>query len=278
MALEDEIINIEDLEIATEVKIGDYVLLETTDGTRLLDFKDFIIGVDNITFFDRISGTYLKTSDISAVSAKAENNHTILTTLSSVTADVENNKTRINSAFSSLAALVDNIDTTGINAEDISPNTNSKVGFTVSNAISRSLFKTSGAVYFDKIDFQGSGLTQSSTGDIYLGTDAANGGFFYKAKGDYGMIFNGMIGVQVNHQLGSDQTFLQINKQGIFYAKFPLQMFANAPTATHSGNAYNDGTYSFSIYINLKEGEKITLHLANSTQIGPSTFSGIRIM
>ena len=104
MALEDEIINIEDLEIATEVKIGDYVLLETTNGTRLLDFKDFIIGVDNITFFDKISGTYLKTSDISAISAKAENNHNILTTLSTVAAENENNKTRINSLQNSFSA------------------------------------------------------------------------------------------------------------------------------------------------------------------------------
>lgn len=271
MALEDEIINIEDLEIATEVKIGDYVLLETTNGTRLLDFKDFIIGVDNITFFDKISGTYLKTSDISAISAKAENNHNILTTLSTVSAENENNKTRINSLQNSFAALVDNIDTTNINAADISPNTNSKVGFTVSNAMSRTL--TDGAIYFDKIDFKGSGLTESSTGDIYKGDTGAGNGFFYTAKGDYGMIFMGSIGVQaVNSNIS--QAFLTINKNGILHSSLPVTQ-GYSPTTTSGFSKIN---FNFSVYINLKQGDKITLHVSDRDLIDASTFSGIKIL
>ena len=77
MALEDEIINIEDLDIAKEIKIGDNILLETTDGTKLIDFKDFIIGTDNITFYDKISGgEFLQTADISALSANVDTNTT----------------------------------------------------------------------------------------------------------------------------------------------------------------------------------------------------------
>ena len=279
MALEDEIINIEDLEIATEVKIGDYVLLETTDGTRLLDFKDFIIGVDNITFFDRISGTYLKTSDISAVSAKAEANHNILTTLSAVTADVDNNKLRINDAFNSLATFVDSISTATINASDISSNTNSSIGFTVSNSVRKSLQNTSGFLLFDKFDFKGTGLTEGT--DIQLGDgtkDNSTNSFFYKAKGDYGMIFNGMIGVRVPRSSGADQRFLTINKNGEFYARQPLQMFSNAPTNSFPSNTYSHGTYNFSVYMNLKKDEKITLHLSRYSGIEASTFSGIKIM
>ncbi len=279
MALEDEIINIEDLEIATEVKIGDYVLLETTDGTRLLDFKDFIIGVDNVTFFDKISGTYLKTSDISAISAKAEANHTILTTLSAVTADIDNNKLRINDAFSSLATFVDSISTSTINASDISSNTNSKVGFTVSNTVRKSLNNTKGALLFDRLDFKGTGLVEGT--DIQVGDGSTNNSinsFFYKAKDDYGMLFNGMIGVRVPRSAGADQRFLTIHKQGVFYARQPLQMFSNAPTNSFGSNTFSHGTYNFSVYMNLKKGEKVTLHLTKSSGIEASTFSGIRIM
>ena len=90
MALEDEIINIQDLDIAKEIKIGDFVLLETTDGTKLIDFKDFIIGTDNITFFDKISGgDYLQTTDISGLSADVSNHKTILTDLSGVDTRVD---------------------------------------------------------------------------------------------------------------------------------------------------------------------------------------------
>ena len=281
MALEDEIINIEDLEIATEVKIGDYVLLETTDGTRLLDFKDFIIGVDNITFFDKISGTYLKTSDISAISAKAEANHTILTTLSAVTADIDNNKLRINDAFNSLATFVDSISTATINASDISSNTNSSIGFTVSNTIHKSLQNTSGRLRFDRYDFLGTALVSAGGTDIQLGDGTKDNGansFHYIAKGDYGMIFNGMIGVKVPRASGADQRFLTINKNGEFYARQPLQMFSNAPTNSFPSNTFSHGTYNFSIYMNLKKGEKVTLHLSRYSGIEASTFSGIRIM
>jgi len=279
MALEDEIVNIEDLEIATEVKIGDYVLLETTDGTRLLDFKDFIIGVDNITFFDRISGTYLKTSDISAVSAKAETNHAILTTLSSVTADINNNASRINDAFSSLATFVDSISTSTIDASDISSNTNSKVGFTVSNTVDKALNNTNGSLLFERFDFKGTGLVEGT--DVQLGdgtTDIDNNSFFYKAKDDYGMLFNGMIGVRVPRSIGNDKRFLTIHKNAVFYARQPLQMFANAPTNSFPSNTFSHGTYNFSVYMNLKKGDKVTLHLTKFSGIEASTFSGIRIM
>jgi hypothetical protein len=56
MALEDEIVNIENLEKVTEIKAGDYILIETTNGTKLIDFKDFIIGTENVTFYDKLTG------------------------------------------------------------------------------------------------------------------------------------------------------------------------------------------------------------------------------
>ena len=49
MAIEDEIINIAELDVGTELLRNDKLLIETSNGTKLLDFKDFIIGPDNIS-------------------------------------------------------------------------------------------------------------------------------------------------------------------------------------------------------------------------------------
>jgi len=56
MAIEDEIVNISDLDIGNEILKTDKLIVESSNGTKLLDFKDFVIGVDNISFYHLISG------------------------------------------------------------------------------------------------------------------------------------------------------------------------------------------------------------------------------
>jgi len=56
MAIEDEIVNISDLDVGSEILKTDKLIVETNNGTKLLDFKDFVIGVDNISFYHLISG------------------------------------------------------------------------------------------------------------------------------------------------------------------------------------------------------------------------------
>jgi hypothetical protein len=56
MAIEDEIVNISDLDVGTEILKTDKLIIETNNGTKLLDFKDFVIGLDNISFYHLISG------------------------------------------------------------------------------------------------------------------------------------------------------------------------------------------------------------------------------
>ena len=38
-----ERVNIKNLHQAEAVKAGDYIILETSDGTKILDFKDFYV-------------------------------------------------------------------------------------------------------------------------------------------------------------------------------------------------------------------------------------------
>lgn len=49
MAIEDEIINISDIDIGTEILKSDKLLIETSNGTKMIAFKDFVVGPDNIS-------------------------------------------------------------------------------------------------------------------------------------------------------------------------------------------------------------------------------------
>ena len=67
-------VNINDLPVYEEIKSGSYILIETTDGTGIIDYKNFIIGTDNITFQETLS-TY--DAQIKALSAQLVNLNTI---------------------------------------------------------------------------------------------------------------------------------------------------------------------------------------------------------
>jgi len=54
MAIEDEIINISDIDVGTEILNNDKLIIETNNGTKLLAFKDLVIGEENITFKDKL--------------------------------------------------------------------------------------------------------------------------------------------------------------------------------------------------------------------------------
>lgn len=270
MALEDEIINIEDLDVVSEINLGDYVLLETANGTSLIDFKDFIIGVDNITFFDKISGTYLQSSDISSISAKTLYNESLLSSISGVNTDVDNLNTRINSVESSLVSFINSISSTGLTDDDITDNTNSKIGFTVTNTTPVNLSNSYGFVRFSEFGFKGTGLTEGAGGDIYLG--AAPGGFFYKAKGSYGMLFNGNISIGALPGLAGTR-ILYIKKNNINIGTYN---FVNSSINNVRGQV--QGSFNFSIYVNLVAGDTITLAFGDrAVTLKESTFSGIRI-
>ena len=59
MAIEDEIINISDIDIGAEILRTDKLLVETNNGTKLVEFKDFVIGTENISFYNVISSAFL---------------------------------------------------------------------------------------------------------------------------------------------------------------------------------------------------------------------------
>ena len=70
-------VNIKDLPVTAEVKSGDLMVLETADGTKLIDFSNFVISEYNTTFYSVISANSNKidanTSSILTLSGESLN-------------------------------------------------------------------------------------------------------------------------------------------------------------------------------------------------------------
>ena len=63
-------IGINQLPVTNEIVNGDYLIIDNGTETRRLDFKDFIVGLENVTFASTISSN---SSDISALSTNTIN-------------------------------------------------------------------------------------------------------------------------------------------------------------------------------------------------------------
>lgn len=74
-------INIRQLQQASDIEPGDYILIENTVGTAILDFKDFVITEDNTTFYPLLS---THTSDISRNFSLINTLSTEITTISGI--------------------------------------------------------------------------------------------------------------------------------------------------------------------------------------------------
>lgn len=65
-----ERISLQQLPVISEVNNGDLILIQTATSTNTLDFKDFVIGLENTTFASTISS---HTTDIDSISSIIEN-------------------------------------------------------------------------------------------------------------------------------------------------------------------------------------------------------------
>ena len=135
MAIEDEIINISDIDIGTEILNSDKLLIETSSGTKMIAFKDFVVGPDNIssvrqsqiegsdgstaeatTFYDVVTGFNILNTQTSPcldthynhISGTAELgvfNYNAIANLASVSADIGSNTSAIRELYKNLDHL-----------------------------------------------------------------------------------------------------------------------------------------------------------------------------
>jgi hypothetical protein len=116
----DEFINIKDLPELSEIRNGDYIIVESTTGTHLIDFKNFIMPTDNTI----ISNTVAQNTN--AILSLSTAKDTSATTLSS---DLEIAKNSISTLSNSVTNLSSkNILNLGFAKTQITISTGNKMG------------------------------------------------------------------------------------------------------------------------------------------------------
>ena len=151
MAIEDEIINISDIDIGTEILNSDKLLIETSNGTKMIAFKDFVVGPDNIssvrqtqiegnvegeadTFYNVVTGFNIlnnKTTpglntqydQISGTTELGVFNYNAIANLASVSADILQNTsaiTELRTVLDNLAGVLESTTSTALNSITLS--------------------------------------------------------------------------------------------------------------------------------------------------------------
>jgi hypothetical protein len=157
MAIEDEIINISDIDVGTEILKSDKLLIETSNGTKMLAFKDFVVGPDNISsirqdqieknnaaaagggaeataHYSTVSGFEILTNattfglnteynQISGTIELGKFNYNAIANLASVSADILQNTSAVNelrTVLDNLAAVLESTTSTALNSITLS--------------------------------------------------------------------------------------------------------------------------------------------------------------
>ena len=96
----DIYINIKELPLINTVQPGDFFILETTQGTNIIDFSNVIIPPENTTFYNEIEQLQ---ADVSALSTLAALQRALLISVSGVL------DTKINSVCAQMITLIDQV-------------------------------------------------------------------------------------------------------------------------------------------------------------------------
>jgi len=158
MAIEDEIINISDIDVGTEILNNDKLIIETNNGTKLISFKDFVIGEENITFKDKlvqgartgktstetdivtgynilttdtVAGHLTKYSDISGTVELGRFNYVGVSEFASLSTTITTNETRIGDVEKAIARVESTLKNTDSDALNSITLTTKSVNFVV---------------------------------------------------------------------------------------------------------------------------------------------------
>jgi len=131
--------SIDQLPTITSIESGNFVIVQTENATNKLDFKDFVIGLENTTFASVLSGLSTNDAAVAANTTRSTANASSITTSNSNIAAVT---TKVDALESSVGNL--NIDSNGaavfttLSAGSLSANGNEFKGYP---AISQVIYK-----------------------------------------------------------------------------------------------------------------------------------------
>jgi len=92
--MENNIVKVKDLPQIEEILPGNYILVEESTGTKILDFRDFVIGPDNTSFYNALA------NNIRSISAYSDSlSATIRTSTGQTIRAVDNRFVALTSSF-----------------------------------------------------------------------------------------------------------------------------------------------------------------------------------
>jgi hypothetical protein len=259
MALEDEIINIDQLDVAKEIQVGDLILIETTDGTKLIDFKDFIIGTDNITFYDKLSALedetgagLLKASNIEALSSKYTYHESLLSSISAVSNDLSNLDTKLQTAIVDINTISSQIDAN----VTLASYTTSKVGFAASRYAEEQYPQS---ISFTDSIFTGSDIVTYSLREV----SGQSSSFKYVAVGTYTLQITGFLTFKANvtSEIEIEDT-ISLIKNGV-----PAGQFFYNDTSVRNASVFKKYTIPISTVIKLVSGDVLTFSITSKNGV-----------
>ena len=101
-------ISIKQLPTISSIEPGNFVIVQTENATNKLDFKDFVVGLENTTFSNVISSNNINAAAVAANTTRSTANATNITTNTNTIAAVT---TKVNSLETSVGGL--NLDANG---------------------------------------------------------------------------------------------------------------------------------------------------------------------
>jgi len=308
MAIEDEIINISDIDVGTEILRNDKLIIETNSGTKLLSFKDLVIGEENISFgkklvqgiggqgatstaFTTVTGFNILTSDTDPghvtryvdVSGTAELgvfNYNAISELGSVSAVTLQNEAEISQLKNDLAAVLSQLEDSNVT---VTVGT-SAVNFRVHNKGGNPISYTKGTKFYANFDTVSLNPTKTHTDgtvsfnekpfSMQYPTTNFNSGYY---------LFTGTLRGQFMDKwarsfgLAVPRGFCDLYKNGSKIAAAIMQQTTSTGSTTHHKAAiFNHVEY-------ITPGDKIYIKLNSGTGyqsgslFGGSNFAGIRI-
>lgn len=186
-------VNIKNLPIITDINRGDFLIVETPDGTGILDFRNFLITLDNTTF----SSTFLNyNTQINTVSAEIKDlslsTETAINALSTSTSesitrlesliDATSSLNVLNNTFATFSSdgeTVQILNSYNINNGEVLTNGSIRINFKTNFTDPNYCVMTAGGYYYDEDTRTSSPLnlaiTQTTTNSVTFNVLSSGG-------------------------------------------------------------------------------------------------------
>jgi hypothetical protein len=110
---------ISQLPVSNEIINGDYLIIDNGIETRRLDFKDFILGLSNVTFAATVTSNYYDIATLSSYTVNAING--VYTNMNTISTSIETEISVLSTdIYTDIYAISANVDTLSLDLDNVS--------------------------------------------------------------------------------------------------------------------------------------------------------------